>query len=65
MLALYVAISKATTLASCVIEPVTYKLSTNQLETSANLQLYRLEKENRLDWLTQTTKSNAMTQTVQ
>ncbi len=33
-----------------------------QLEISANLQLYRLEKENRLNWLAQTTNSSAMTQ---
>ena len=45
----YVAISRAKTLAFCVIEPITYKLSINQLEISANLQLYRLEKENRLE----------------
>ncbi len=58
----YVAISRAKTLAFCVIEPITYKLSINQLEISANLQLYRLEKENRLNWLAQTTNSSAMTQ---
>ena len=58
----YVAISRAKTLAYCVIEPITYKLSINQLEISANLQLYRLEEENRLNWLAQTTNSSAMTQ---
>ncbi len=58
----YVGISRAKTLAFCVIEPITYKLSINQLEISANLQLYRLEKENRLNWLAQTTNSSAMTQ---
>ena len=66
----HVAISRAKTLAHCVIEPlsyiwiepITYKLSINQLEISANLQLYRPEKENRLDWLAQTTNSSAMTQ---
>ncbi len=57
----YVAISRAKTLAYCVIEPITYKLSINQLEISANLQLYRLEKDNRLDWFAQTTNSSAMT----
>ncbi len=58
----YVAISRAKTLPYCVIEPITYNLSISQFEISANLQFYRLEKENRLDWLAQTTNSSAMTQ---
>ena len=51
----YVAISQVKSLASCVIEPMTY----NQLsswKSSANLQ-YRLEEENRLDQLAQATTS--------
>ena len=43
----YVAISSTKTLASFVIEPMTYERPVNQLETSANLQ-YRLEEEIRL-----------------
>ena len=41
---------------------MTYKLSTNQFETAANLKLYRLEKENRLDCLAKTTNSSPTTQ---
>ncbi len=41
----YVAISRVKTLASCVIEPMTYERLTS-LKSSANLQ-YRLEEENR------------------
>ena len=54
----YVAISRVKTLASCVIEPMTYELLTS-LKSSANLQ-YRLEEENRLDQLAQTTNSSAL-----
>ncbi len=54
----YVAISRVKTLASCVIEPMTYERLTS-LKSSANLQ-YRLEEENRLDHLAQTTKSSAL-----
>ena len=49
----YVAISRGKSLASCVIEPMTYERLTC-LKSSANLQ-YRLEEENRLDQLAQTT----------
>ena len=52
----YVAISRVKSLASCVIEPMTYERLTS-LKSSANLQ-YRLEEENRLDQLAQAT-SNA------
>ena len=45
----YVAINRVKSLASCVIEPMTYE----GLKSSANLQ-YRLEEENRLDQLAQT-----------
>ncbi len=54
----YVAISRVKTLASCVIEPMTYERLTS-LKSSANLQ-YRLKEENRLDQLAQTTKSSAL-----
>ncbi len=54
----YVAISRVKTLASCVIEPMTYKRLTS-LKSSANVQ-YRLEEENRLDQLAQTTNSSAL-----
>ena len=54
----YVAISRVKTLASCVIEPMTYERLTS-LKSSANLQ-YRLEEENRLDQLAQTTNSSAL-----
>ena len=54
----YVAISRVKSLASCVIEPMTYERLTS-LKSSANLQ-YRLEEENRLDQLAQAT-SNAFT----
>ena len=49
----YVAISRVKSLASCVIEPMTYERLTS-LKSSANLQ-YRLEEENRLDHLAQAT----------
>jgi ATP-dependent DNA helicase PIF1 len=49
----YVAISRVKSLASCVIEPMTYERLTS-LKSSANLQ-YRLE--NRLDQLAQSTSS--------
>ena len=49
----YVAISQVKSLASCVIEPMTYERLTC-LKSSANLQC-RLEEENRLDQLPQTT----------
>ncbi|CAB4020199.1 Hypothetical predicted protein [Paramuricea clavata] len=55
----YVAISRVKSLASCVIEPMTYERLTS-LKSSANLQ-YRLEEENRLDQLAQTTNSSAFT----
>lgn len=45
----YVAISRAKTLASCVIEPMTYERLTS-LKSSATLQC-RLEQKNRLDQL--------------
>ena len=45
----YVAISRVKSLASCVIQPMTYERLTS-LKSSANLQ-YRLEEENRLDQL--------------
>ena len=54
----YVAISRMKTLASCVIELMTYERLTS-LKSSANLQ-YRLEEENRLDQFAQTTNSSAM-----
>ncbi len=54
----YVAISRVKTLASCVIELMTYERLTS-LKSSANLQ-YRLEEENRLDLLAQTTNSSAL-----
>ena len=54
----YVAISRVKTLASCVIEPMTYERLTS-LKSSANLQ-YRLAEENRLDKLAQHTNSSAM-----
>ena len=54
----YVAISRVKTLASSVIEPMTYERLTS-LKSSANLQ-YRLEEETRLDHLAQTTKSTAL-----
>ena len=54
----YVAIGRVKTLASCVIEPMTYEQLTS-LKLSANLQ-YRLEEENRLDQLAQTTNSSAL-----
>ena len=54
----YVAISRVKTLASCVIELMTYERLTS-LKSSANLQ-YRLEEENRLDQLAQTTNSSAL-----
>ncbi|CAB3979507.1 ATP-dependent DNA helicase PIF1 [Paramuricea clavata] len=53
----YVAISRVKSLASCVIEPMTYERLT-RLKSSANLQ-YRLEEENRLDQLAHTTNSCA------
>ena len=49
----YVAISRVKSLASCVIEPMTYERLTC-LKSSANLQ-YRLEEENRLHQLAQAT----------
>ncbi len=54
----YVAISRVKTLASCVIEPMTYERLTS-LKSSANLQ-YRPEEENRLDQLAQTRNSSAL-----
>ena len=51
----YVAISRVKSLASCVIEPMTYERLTS-LKSSVNLQ-YRLEEENRLDQLAQATSS--------
>ena len=54
----YVAISRVKSLSSCVIEPMTYEQLTS-LKSSANLQ-YRLEEENRLHRLAQTTKSSAI-----
>ncbi len=54
----YVAISRVKTLASCVIEQMTYERLTS-LKSSANLQ-YRLKEENGLDQLAQTTNSNAL-----
>ena len=51
----YVAISRVKSLASCVIEPMTYERLIS-LKSSANLQ-YRLEEENRLDQLAQATSS--------
>ena len=49
----YVAISRVKTLASCVIEPMTYERLTS-LKSPANLQ-YRLEEEDRLNQLAQAT----------
>ena len=49
----YVAISRVKSLASCVIEPMTYERLTC-LKLSANLQ-YRLEEETWLDQLAQAT----------
>ena len=49
----YVAISRVKSLSSCVIEPMTYERLTS-LKLSANLQ-YRLEEENHLHHLAQTT----------
>ena len=54
----YVAISRVKTLASCVIETMTYEQLTS-LKSSAKLQ-YRLEEENRLDQLSQTTNSSVL-----
>ena len=51
----YVAISRVKTLASCVIEPMTYERLTS-LKSSANLQ-YRLQEEDRLNQLAQATCS--------
>ncbi|CAB4011401.1 ATP-dependent DNA helicase PIF1 [Paramuricea clavata] len=51
----YVGISRVKSLASCVVEPMTYERLTS-LKSSANLQ-YRLEEENRLDQLAQATSS--------
>ena len=51
----YVAISRVKSLASCVIEPMTYERITS-LKSSANLQ-YRLDEGNRLDQLAQVTSS--------
>ena len=45
----YVAISRAKTLPSCVIEPMTYERLTS-LKSLANLQ-FRLQEENKLDHL--------------
>ncbi|XP_028419150.1 ATP-dependent DNA helicase PIF6-like [Dendronephthya gigantea] len=53
----YVAISRVRSLSSCVIEPMTYERLTS-LKSSANLQ-FRLEEENRLDRLAQTTNNGA------
>ena len=55
----YVAISRAKTLASCVIEPMTFERLTS-LKSSSNLH-YRLEEENRLDQLAQATCSALIT----
>ena len=49
----YVAISRVKSLASCVIQPMSYQRLTS-LKSSANLQ-YKLEEENRLDYLANTT----------
>jgi ATP-dependent DNA helicase PIF1 len=49
----YVAISRVKALSSCVIEPMSYERFTS-LKSSANLQ-FRLEEENRLDSLAQST----------
>ena len=49
----YVAISRVKSLASCVMESMTYEQLTS-LKSSANLQ-YRLEEENRLDHIAQAT----------
>ena len=51
----YIAISRVKSLASCVIEPMTYARLTS-LRSSASLQ-YGLEEENRLDQLAQATIS--------
>ncbi|XP_046856300.1 ATP-dependent DNA helicase PIF1-like [Xenia sp. Carnegie-2017] len=53
----YVAISRVKSILSCVIEPMTYERLTS-LKSSANLQ-YRIEEENRLDSLAQTSYSSA------
>ena len=54
----YVAISRVKSLASCIIEPMTFERLTS-LKSSANLQ-YRLEEENRLDQLAKTANSCAL-----
>ena len=54
----YVAISRVKSLASCIIEPMTFERLTS-LKSSANLQ-YRLEEENRLDQLAKTANSSAL-----
>ena len=54
----YVAISRVKTLASCVIEPMTYERLTS-FKSSANLQ-YRLAEEQRLNKLAQHTSNNAI-----
>ena len=56
----YVAISRVKSLASCVIEPMTYERLTS-LKSSADLQ-YRLEEENRLDQPAQVTSCIFRTQ---
>ena len=56
----YVAISRVKSLASCVIEPMTYERLTC-LKSSANLQ-YRLEEESRLDQLAQATSCEFRTE---
>ena len=55
----YVAISRAKTLASCIIEPMTYERLTS-LKSSTSLQ-YRLEEENRLAQLVAHATSIAFT----
>ena len=54
----YVAINRVKSLASCIIEPMTFERLTS-LKSSANLQ-YRLEEENRLDQLAKTANSSAL-----
>ena len=54
----YVAISRVKSLASCIIEPMTFERLTS-LKSSANLQ-HRLEEENRLDQLAKTANSSAL-----
>ena len=54
----YVAISRVKSLASCIIEPMTFERLTS-LKSLANLQ-YRLEEENRLDQLAKTANSSAL-----